>query len=217
MKLFSSPLACSSAAHMILLELGLEHEIEFVDIYSQPHILLNDKTAYALINPKNAVPALLLDSGEILTEIGIILQYLADLRPGSDLLPAAGTLERYRVMEWLSFIGSDIHKTIGPLFNPKMPAAGKVIMMQNLARRLGYVEQCLKNQKYLTGESFTVADAYLFIMTGWEPYFKFDLRPYPNLKAFQQRIASRPSFLRLLEQVQAAVHAMPLPEFPKQS
>jgi glutathione S-transferase len=210
-------MACSSAAHMILLELGLEHEIEFVDIYSQPHILLKDKTVYAIINPKNAVPALLLDSGQVLTEIGVILQYLADLKPSSELLPAAGTMERYRVMEWLSFIGSDIHKTIGPLFNPKMPEAGKEIMRQNLARRLSYVEQILKNQKYLTGDSFTIADAYLFIMTGWQPYFKFDLGPYPNLKTFQQRIASRPSFLKFFEQVREVVHAMPLPEFPKQS
>lgn len=122
MILYASPLACSGAAHMVLLELGIPHEIEFVDIYAQPHVLIDDGMPFADVNPKNAVPALRLDSGELLTEVGVILQYIADLKPDSSLPPKAGSLARYRVMEWLNYVGSDVHKTIGPLFHPHMRA-----------------------------------------------------------------------------------------------
>lgn len=214
MILYSSPLACSSAAHMILLELGIPHEVEFVDIYAQPHILIEGGTLFTDVNPKNSVPALRLDSGELLTEIGVILQYIADLKPESDLLPKAGSLARYRVMEWLSFVGSDVHKTIGPLFHPHMPAAGKEIHRQNLNRRLAYIEQRLVHHSYLTGETFTVADAYLFVMIGWKPYFKFNLAPYPNLAKFHKRVASRPSFAHVLHVIDPVLKRVNLPVFP---
>ena len=170
MILYTSPLACSCAAHMILIELGLPHEIKFVDIYAQPHALVDDGQIYASVNPKNAVPALRLDSGELLTEIGVILQYIANLKPDAGLQPKAGSLAHYRVMEWLSYVGSDVHKTIGPLFHPHMPETAKEIHRQNLKRRLTYVDEQLAHRSYLTGETFTVADAYLFVMIGWEPY-----------------------------------------------
>jgi glutathione S-transferase len=214
MILYASPLACSGAAHMVLLELGIPHEIEFVDIYAQPHALIGDGMPFAGVNPKNAVPALRLDSGELLTEVGVILQYIADLKLDSGLLPKAGSLARYRVMEWLSYVGSDVHKTIGPLFHPHMPEAAKEIHRQNLNRRLTYIEQRLAHQSYLTGETFTVADAYLFVMIGWEPYFKFDLSPYPNLARFHARIASRPSFSKLLQIIAPVLDRMKLPAFP---
>ncbi len=215
MILYGSPLACSGAAQMILLELGLPHEVEFVDIYVQPHVLIDDKAVFVDVNPKNSVPALRLDSGELLTEIGVILQYIADLKPNSGLLPKAGSLARYRVMEWLSYVGSDVHKTIGSLFHPHMPEAAKEIHRQNLNRRLTYIEQRLADQPYLTGETFSVADAYLFVMIGWEPYFKFDLTPYPNLTMFHERVASRPSYLRVRQVIAPVLEHVKLPIFPK--
>lgn len=214
MILYASPLACSGAAHMVLLELGLSHQIEFVDIYVQPHVLIGGGTPFADVSPKNAVPALRLDSGELLTEVGVILQYIVDLKPESDLLPKAGSLARYRVMEWLSYVGSDVHKTIGPLFHPHMPEAAKDIQRQNLNRRLTYIEQHLAHQPYLTGGTFTVADAYLFVMIGWEPYFKFDLAPYPNLARFHERVASRPSFVQILQIIAPILEHVKLPVFP---
>ncbi len=214
MILYTSPLACSGAAHIVLLELGIAHEIAYVDIYTQPHVLISDGTQFVGVNPKNAVPALMLDSGELLTEIGVILQYICDLKPDSGLLPKAGSLARYRVMEWLSYVGSDVHKTIGQLFHPHIPEAAKEIHRQNLSRRLTYIEQQLACQSYLTGETFTVADAYLFVMIGWEPYFKFDLAPYPNLARFHTRIASRPSFSQFLQITAPVLDCVKLPAFP---
>ncbi|MGF6575033.1 glutathione S-transferase [Paraburkholderia sp. GAS333] len=214
MILYTSPLACSSAAHMVLLELGIPHAVKFVDIYAQPHVVIDDGTSFADVNPKHAVPALRLDSGELLTEVGVILQYIADLKPKSGLLPEVGSLARYRVMEWLSFVGSDVHKAIGPLFNPNMPQIAKEIHRQNLNRRLTYIEQQLTHQLYLTGDTFTVADAYLFVMIGWEPYLKFDITPYPNLVRFQERVGSRPSFVNVLQIIDPVLGQVSLPVFP---
>ncbi len=215
MILYASPLACSGAAQMILLELGLPHDVEFVDIYVQPHVVIDDKGLFVGVNPKNSVPALRLDSGELLTEIGVILQYIADLQPNSRLLPKTGSLARYRVMEWLSYVGSDVHKTIGSLFHPHMPEAAKEIHRQNLNRRLTYIEQRLADQPYLTGETFTVADAYLFVMIGWEPYFKFDLTPYPNLTKFHERVALRSSYMRVRQIIAPVLEHVKLPVFPR--
>ncbi len=214
MILYTSPLACSGAAQMVLLELGLPHKIRFVDIYVQPHVLIDDGEPFSDVSPKNAVPALRLDSGELLTEVGVILQYLADLEPDSGLLPRAGSLARYRVMEWLSYVGSEVHKTLWPLFNPQMPEAAKAIHRNNLNRRLLYIERQLAHRPYLTGEVFTVADAYLFVMIGWEPYFKFDLTPYPNLAGFHERVAARSSFRQLLQIIAPVLERMNLPAFP---
>lgn len=214
MKLYASPLACSGAAHMILLELGIPHTVEFVDIYSQPHVLMGGCAPYARINPKNSVPALELGSGEILTEVGVILQALCDLSPESSLLPRASTLARYRVMEWLSYVGSEVHKTIGPLFNPAMPESAKSLHRQNLHRRLSYIERQLATTQYLAGAEFTVADAYLFVMIGWKPYFKFALGPYPNLKRYHERILVRPSFQRMQDLIAPVLGRLTLPTFP---
>jgi glutathione S-transferase len=195
---------------MVLFELGVAHDVEFVDIYSLPHSLIADGAPFAGVNSKNAVPALRLDDGGLLTEVGVILQYVGDLQPVTSLLPRAGSIARYRVMEWLSYVGSDVHKTIGPLFNSLMPDAAKEIHRLNLDRRLAYIENILADQPYLTGETFTVADAYLFVMIGWKPYLKFDLAPYPNLTRFHAKVASRPSFAHLLETVTPVLHRMNL-------
>lgn len=214
MILYASPLACSGAVLMALHELDLPCDVAFVDIYAQPHRVIDDGTPFAEVSPKNAVPALRLDSGELLTEVGVILQYLADLKPGSGLLPQPGGLARYRVMEWLSYVGSDVHKTIGPLFHPQMPAAAKDIHRQNLHRGLSHIDQWLADHPYLTGETFTVADAYLFVMIGWDPWFKVDLAPYPNLARFHGHVAARPSFAHLHRTADPALQRMNLPAFP---
>jgi glutathione S-transferase len=213
-KLYASPLACSGAAHLVLLELGIPHAIEFVDIYAQPHVLLESGAVYKELNPKDAVPALELSSGELLTEIGVILQLLCDRSPESALLPRFGTLERYRVMEWLSYVGSDFHKTIGPLFNPSMPEAAKALHRQKLQRTMSHIERCLATTPYLTGVEFTVADAYLFVMIGWPPYLKVDIRPYPQLTRYHARISQRPSFLRMKELIAPVLGRLKLPAFP---
>ncbi|GEN11824.1 glutathione S-transferase [Myxococcus fulvus] len=212
--LYASPLACSAAVHIIMLELGTPHAVEFVDIYTQPHVLLSSGAVYKDLNPKDAVPALRLGSGELHTEVGVILQLLGDLSPESCLVPRPGTLARYRVMEWLSYVGSELHKTIGPLFNPAMPEAAKVLHRQKLRRTMSYMEQCLAATPYLTGDAFTAADAYLFVMLGWPLYFKVDLRPYPNLTRYHQHISERPSFLRMKKLIAPALDRMKLPAFP---
>ena len=213
-KLYASPLACSGAAHLVLLELGIPHTIEFVDIYAQPHVLIESGAVYKELNPKDAVPALELGSGQLFTEVGVILQLLCDRGPESSLLPRIGTLERYRVMEWLSYVGSDLHKTIGPLFNPAMPEAAKALHRQKLQRTMSYIEERLATTPYLTGADFTVADAYLFVMIGWSPYFKVDLRPYPQLTRFHTRISARPSFLRMKQIIEPVLGRLKLPAFP---
>lgn len=214
MKLYASPLSCSGAVQMVLFELGIPHTVEWVDIYAQPHVLIEAGTVYKELNPKDAVPALELDSGELLSEVGVILQLLGDLGAASPLLPRHATFARYRVMEWLSYIGSEVHKTIGPLFNPAMPEEAKALHRRNLHRRLSYIEQQLADRPYLTGDAFTVADAYLFVMIGWEPYFKFDPSPYPRLTRFHDRIAARPSVAHLLQIIAPVLEQLKLPTFP---
>jgi len=217
-KLYASPLACSGAVHMVMLELGLPHTIEFVDIYAQPHVLIESGAVYKELNPKDAVPALELGSGELpgelLTEVGVVLQLLCDRSRESSLLPRFGTLERYRVMEWLSYVGAELHKSIGPLFNPAMPEAAKALHRQKLQRTMGYIEHRLATTPYLAGAEFTVADAYLFVMIGWPPYLKVDLRPYPHLTRFHSRVSERPSFLRMKEIIAPVLERLKLPAFP---
>jgi glutathione S-transferase len=214
LKLYTSPLACSGAAHMVLLELGIPHTMQLVDIYTQPHVLIESGAVYKELNPKDAVPALDLGSGELFTEVGTVLQLLCDRSPESSLLPRFGTLERYRVMEWLSYVGSDFHKTIGPLFNPAMPEAAKALHRQKLQRTMRYIDQCLATTPYLAGAEFTVADAYLFVMIGWPPYLKVDLRPYPHLTRFHARVSERPSFLRMKGIIAPVLERLKLPAFP---
>lgn len=197
-----------------MLELGIPHTVELVDIYVQPHVLRNGGAAYASVNPKDSVPALDLGSGQLVTEVGVILQLLCDRSGETSLLPRFGTLGRYRVMEWLSYVGSELHKTIGPLFNPAMPEAAKVLHRKKLQRTLSYLEGCLATSPYLAGAEFTVADAYLFVMIGWPPYFKVDLRPYPHLERYHARISERPSYLRMKELVEPALGRLQLPAFP---
>ena len=207
MKLYYAPGACSLSPHIVLRELGLDHQLERVDLRTQPHRTASGED-FSQISAKGYVPALRLADGELLTEGPAIVQYLADQKPEAGLLAPAGSLARARAQEWLNYIASELHKNFGALFRPDGPdevkqAADKLLTEQsklNLAQRLRFTAEALQDRDYLVGERFGVADAYLFVVLGWCQYLAVDLAPYPTLQAFQQRIAERPA-------VQAALKA----------
>jgi glutathione S-transferase len=197
MKLYYSPGACSLSPHIVALEAGLPVETIMASTKTKK---LADGTDFTTINPLGYVPFLVLDDGQTLREGPVIVQYLADQVPDKKLLPAAGTMERYRVLEWLNFIGTELHKTFGPLFNPATPAEYKPVALASLRSRFAWVEQQLAGTEYLTGSQFTVADAYLFTVSGWGKFVGLDLSDLPNLQAYVARVGSRPA-------VQAALRA----------
>ena len=197
MKLFIKPGACSLSPHIVLEELGLPYETEVVDLARKTTAAGQD---FLAINPKGYVPALQLDSGELLTEGPAIVQYLADLAPEKQLAPANGSVARYQLQSWLTFIGTELHKSFSPFFNPKAPQEWKDIARANLERRLAYVAQQLEGKDYLLGNEFTVADAYLFTVLNWSRFIQLDLGAWPALVAYQARVAARPA-------VQAALKA----------
>ena len=190
MKLYYKPGACSLTAHIILCEAGLSADMEKVDLGTKK---TESGADYSALNPKGYVPALALDDGHLLTEVSAIVQYLADRVPEQRLIPAAGTLERYRVLEWLSYISSELHKAFNPLFNPKAPEEWKVLVKEMLARRIDFIARHLEGKDYLMGANFTVADAYLFNVLNWARLVKVDLAPWPVIKAFSERVAARPA------------------------
>jgi len=189
MKLYYATGACSLAPHIVAREAGLRVDLDKVDLGSGK---TERGAAFADVNPKGYVPALALDSGEVLTEVSALVQYLADQAPQAGLVPAAGTTERYRLLEWLGFISTEIHKGFGPLWKPQTPEATKATAKENLAKRFTYLEQHLARGPFLMGERFTVADAYLFTVVNWTNFHGIDLSPYPNLKGFMERVAARP-------------------------
>lgn len=189
MKLYYTPGACSQAPHIVLQELDLKYTPIKVDLTTHT---LPDGSDYRAINPKGYVPLLELDDGTRLTEANVLLQYLADRKPGA-LAPPTGSVERYRLMEWLSFIATEVHKGFGPLWNPKVEPAVRERAVAALSNRFGYIAQTLGRQPYLMGQSFTIADAYLFVILNWSNYHKIDLKPWPVLTEFQARIAKRPA------------------------
>jgi glutathione S-transferase len=189
MKLYYSPGACSLSPHIVLREAGLPFDLEQVDVRAKK---TKDGGDFFQINPKGQVPVLKLDDGELLTEGPAVVQYVADKAPASKLIPAAGTKERYRVLEWLNYITSELHKNFSPLFRPNTPDDYKPIARENLASRFGFVDKQLAGQQYLTGSGFTVADAYLFVMTNWANVQKIDLAAWPNVLAFRERVLARP-------------------------
>jgi glutathione S-transferase len=188
MKLYYSPAACSLAPHIALEEASLPYELVRVDL--RTHKLANG-TDYYTINPKGYVPLLELDNGEQLSEAAVILQYIADRKPGT-LAPAYGTMERYHLNEWLNFIATEIHKQFGPLWHAETPDATKATQRATLAKRFDLIAKTLAAQPWLTGSSFTIADAYLFTVANWSGTLKVDLTPWPALQQFQARVAARP-------------------------
>ncbi|WP_230532712.1 glutathione transferase GstA [Microvirga roseola] len=196
MKLFYYPGACSLAPHIVAREADLSLTLERVDLANRT---TETGANFAAINPKGYVPALGLPDGSVLTEVSALLQYLADSQQRTDLAPAHGTMERYRLLEWLGFISTEIHKGFGPFWNPATPDAVKTAAKERLVSRFAYLDGTLGKQSFLMGETFTVADAYLFTVMNWANFHQIDISPFKHLSAFQNRIASRPKVQAALE------------------
>jgi glutathione S-transferase len=188
MKLYYSPGACSLSPHIALLEAGLPHDLIKVDLRAKK---LENGDDYLKVNPKGQVPALQLDSGEIVTEGPVIVQMIAD-RVGKDLAPARDSVERYKLLEWLNFITAELHKNFGPIFSPVLADDAKAFFKDRVMGKFKYIDSQLGGRDYLMGKQFTVADGYLFTMLSWADRMKFDLSAMPNLLAYKARIAARP-------------------------
>jgi glutathione S-transferase len=197
MKLYYSPGACSLASHIALYETGLPFEVD--QIIKTTKMTIGGEN-FMQVNPKGYVPAIKLNDGSVLTEGVAILQYIADQKPDSGLAPKCGSIERYRLQEWLTFTSSEIHKSFSPLFNKDAPEDTKNIARNNLNRRLPHLEAHLANLPYLMGDHFTIADAYMFVVVGWSKHVGFDLGPFSKIREYLARIATRPA-------VQAALKA----------
>jgi glutathione S-transferase len=189
MKLYYSPGACSLSPHIVSRELGIPVELKKVNT--------KDKTIegggdYWKVNGRGYVPALELENGEILTEGPAIVQYLADQKPEAGLAPRHGTFERYRLQEWLNFLTSEVHKQFSPLFKPNTPEEYKKIAKENIATRFDWLDKQLAGRDYLMGKTFTVADAYAFVLIGWSKFQGIDLARWPNITAYHNRVGARP-------------------------
>jgi len=196
MKLYYSPGACSLSPHIVLREAGLAFEPVLAPTKTHK---LQDGTDYYSINPLGYVPLLELDDGARLREGPAIVQYIADQAPTKNLAPANGTLQRYRLQEWLTFIGTEIHKTYSPLFNPNLDDAAKQVFRDKLASRYKWVDGELKGRDYLLGDHFSVADAYFFTVTRWAQPLNIDLSGMPNVQAHHERVKARPAVQEALK------------------
>jgi glutathione S-transferase len=195
-KLYYSPGACSLAAHIVASEASLAIDLLKVDLATHRTETGED---YFKINPRGYVPALDID-GEVHTEVVALVQYLAELAPQSELLPGAGTMERFHVNQWLAFVESELHKSFSPwLFDAKTAETTKQTARDKLARRFAELDALLAARPYLTGETFTVADAYAFTIINWSNVLRLDLEPHPHLKAFLARVAARPRVRKALK------------------
>ena len=195
MKLYYSAGACSLTPHIALIEAGLAFEA--ISAPTKTH-QLPDGSDYYKVNPLGYVPLLVLDDGRQLRECAVIIQYIADQAPDKHLAPANGTFERYKLQEWLSFIGTELHKNFSPLFTPGMPAEAKTIIKTRLIERLTWVDSELAKSDYLMGEAFTVADAYLFNVSNWTKFVAVDISKLENLAAFRARVSARPAVLQAM-------------------
>lgn len=196
MKLYYTPGACSLATHIALNELGRSATLEKVDLATKR---TEHGADFNKVTAKGYVPALALDDGTVLTEGTAILQYLADLDPGKHLAPPNGTIARYQLQALLGYINSELHKSFGPLFNPSTPADVRAERIAYLQKRYAYVEDLLRSNPFLTGQTFTIADAYLFVVTSWAGFVHVDLSAFPHVAAFQQRVAARPAVIAALK------------------
>ncbi|ABD86305.1 glutathione transferase GstA [Rhodopseudomonas palustris] len=189
MKLYYSPGACSLSPHIALLEAGLPYDLVKVDIRAKK---LESGEDFLSINPKGQVPALMLDSGEVVTEGPVIVQVIADLAAAKHLAPAAGSPERYKLLEWLNFITAELHKGFSPLFQPSIPDEVKAFFKERLMGKFKYLDGALAGHDYLMGDQFTVADGYLFTVLRWAEAMKLDLSALTTLTAYKARVAARP-------------------------
>src|ERR1700761_6992989 len=189
MKLYYSPGACSLSPHIALLEAGLPYDLVKVDLRAKK---LDNGDDFLKVNPKGQVPAIALDSGELVTEGPVIVQMVADQSPGKHLAPARDSAERYKFLEWLNFITSELHKNFSPLFNPAIPDEVKKFFADRILGKFKYIDSQLAGRDYQMGEHFTVADGYLYTMLRWADGHKLDLSAPPNVTAYKARIAARP-------------------------
>ena len=189
MKLYYTPGACSLSPHIALLEAGLPYELVKVDLRAKK---LENGDDFLNVNPKGQVPAVQFDSGELVTEGPVIVQMIAD-KAGKNLAPARDSDERYKLLEWLNFITTELHKNLGPMFSPVLADEAKVFFKDRTMSKFKYLETALAGRDYLMGKQFTVADGYLFTMLMWAiDRLKFDLSAMPNLLAYKARVAARP-------------------------
>jgi glutathione S-transferase len=189
MKLYYSPGACSLSPHIALLEAGLPHDLVKVDLRAKK---LENGDDYLKVNPKGQVPALALDSGELITEGPVIVQIIADQATSKNLAPAHGSSERYKLLEWLNFITAELHKNFGPMFSPVLADEAKAFFKDRVMAKFKYIDSQMAGRDYLMGSHFTVADGYLFTMLSWADRMKFDLSAMPHLAAYKARVAARP-------------------------
>ena len=195
--LFYKPGTCSMSPHIVLRESGLPFELVKVDTRNN---VTADGAEYRAINPRGYVPALKIDGEiDVLTEGPAIVQYIADLVPEKRLAPSPGTIARTRLHEALNYIGTELHKGFSPLFNPKAPDDWKSLVREQMETKLTLLDQTFAKRRYFVGDSFTVADAYLFVVLGWLTYLKMDLARWPNLAAFHARIGERPAVIATLK------------------
>jgi len=196
MKLYMAPGACSLCPHIALREAGAKFDLVRVNLQEKK---LPDGGDYLAVSPKGQVPVLELDDGTRLTENAAIVQFIADENPKAGLAPEAGTVDRYRLQEWLSFVGSELHKNFPPLFIPRYPPEYKPFARQTLERKFANLDAHLATNDYLMGDRFTVADAYCFAIMNWHKKADLDLSPWPNLKAYVERVAARPKVREAIE------------------
>ena len=196
MKLYFSPGACSLSPRIALLEAGVPFDTQKVDTKTKQ---LDGGDDFWAINSKGYVPLLQLDNGEYLSEGPAIVQYIADQVPGKNLAPANGTMARYQLQSWLTFIGTELHKNFGPLFSPATADDVKTATKEKIAGRLKWVEGELAGKQYLMGDAYTVADGYLFTVTNWAGHVGLDLSPYPNLIAYRARVGARPAVVEAMK------------------
>jgi glutathione S-transferase len=189
MKLYYSPGACSLSPHIALLEAGLPYDLVKVDLRAKK---LENGDDFLKVNPKGQVPALALDSGELITEGPVIVQIIADKVPATNLVPSRDSAERYKLLEWLTYVNGELHKNIGPLFNPMLSDDAKAVFKDRAMGKFRYVDSQLAGRDYLLGKQFTVADGYLYVMLRWAEGMKFDLSGLNNLLAYKDRVAARP-------------------------
>ena len=201
MKLYFSPGACSLSPHIALLEAGLPYELVKVDLRAKK---LANGEDYLKVNPKGQVPALVLDSGEIVTEGPVIVQMIADQAPAKALAPARDSFDRYKLLEWLNFISTELHKNFGPMFAPALSEDAKAFFRDRAMAKLSYVDGQIAGRDYLMGKQFTVADGYLFTVLTWADGMKFDLSAMPNLLAYKARVAARPKVQEALKKEELA-------------
>lgn len=190
MKLYYAPGACSQAPHIVAREAGLPIELVKVEF---PAKRTEDGRDFHDVNPKGAVPALELDDRQVLTENAVILQYLADRAPGSEIALPAGGIERYRLLEWLNFVATELHKGFGPLWNPAAPDSFKDATRALLGKKFDYLQETIGDGSYILGDRFSIVDAYAFAVLNWTGLHRIDIERWPGLAAYLRRIAQRPA------------------------